>query len=110
MPNQPNRHIYLRNSVNTNGHNGPPRDGARTNMAFTKHHEEAGLINVFRLSQNTLWTITRVFVADLLREQQSKAKFVEKIHVTTRLAKRANDSSDFMASVHDRSKFALALE
>ena len=86
MPNQPIRHLSLRNSANTNGHNGPSRDGARTNMAFIKHHEEARLINVFRLSPNTLWTITRVFVADILREQQNKTKFSENIHVTTRLA------------------------
>ena len=86
MPNQPNHHISLPNPANTDRHMGPPRAGAHTNMAFIKHHEEARLINVFRLSPNTLWTITRVFVADILREQQNKTKFSENIHDTTRLA------------------------
>ena len=110
MQDQPIRHISLRNPAKTDRHIGPPRDGARTNLTFTKHHEEAGLINVFRLSPSTLWTIIRVFVADILREHQNKTKFAENIHVTKWLAKCAIGPSDFMASLHERSKLALALE
>ena len=110
MPNQPIRHTFLRNPANTDQHTGPPCAGAHSNMALIKRHEEARLINVFRLSPNTLWTITRVFVADILREQQNKTKFSENIHVTKWLAKCAIGPSDFMASLHERSKLALALE